>query len=52
MKYNFWVFVWETFELLFKFTGLRWQVPIEYFKPDFGPWLFGKMIGRKGHKVV
>lgn len=49
-KYNIWVFIWETFEILYKITGLRWQVPIEYFYPDFCPWLFGKMIGVKGKK--
>lgn len=48
MKYNVWCFIWDTFEFLYRFTGLNWQRPIEYFYPDFGPWLFGKMIGSKG----
>ena len=44
MKYSFWTFIWETFELLHKFTGKRWQTPIEWIWPEFGPWLFSKML--------
>lgn len=51
MKYNIYVFIWDTFELLYSVTGLRWQRPIEYFYPEFGPWLFGKMIGVKGKRI-
>lgn len=49
--YNFWVFVWDTFEILYDLTGLRWQTPIEYFFPNFGRYIFGKIIGQKGEIV-
>lgn len=51
MKYNIWTFIWETTEIVYKYTGLRIQAPIEYFFPDFGPWLFGKMVGVKGVRI-
>lgn len=51
MRYNVYAFIWDTFEILYKITGLRWQAPIELVFPEFGPWLFGKMIGQKGTKI-
>jgi len=51
MRYNFWVFLWDSFDLFYMVTGLRAQSPIEIFFPEFGHWLFGKMIGRKGVKI-
>ena len=50
MKYNIWCFFWDTIEIVYKYTGLRIQAPIEYFWLEFTPWLLGKMIGVKGVK--
>lgn len=52
MKYNIYAFVWDSLEIIYKYTRLRPQVIVEYFYPEFGPWLFGKMIGVKGVKGV
>ena len=51
MKYSIWAFIWDTTEIVYKFTGCRIQTPIEIFFPNFSPWLFGKMIGVKGIKI-
>lgn len=51
MKFNIYVFIWDTTEFFYSATGLRLQKPIEYFFPNFSPWLFGKMIGIKGEKI-
>jgi len=51
MKYNIWVFIWDTTEIVHKYTGIDIAAPIEYFYPNFSPWLFGKMIGIKGVKI-
>jgi hypothetical protein len=51
MKFNVWMIVWETTEIVYKYTRIRIQAPVEYFYPDFGPWLFGKMIGTTGIKI-
>jgi len=51
-KFNVYLFIWETFEILYRLTGLRWQTPIEFFYPNLGPWLFGKMTGLKGEPLV
>lgn len=40
-----------TFKILYRWTGLRWQAPIEFFFPTFGPWLFRKVIGFDGKWV-
>jgi hypothetical protein len=42
-RYNVYLFVWETFEVLYEYTGIRWNAPIEYVWPDFSPWLWSKM---------
>lgn len=51
MKYSIWMFIWDTLEIVYKYTRLRIQAPIELIFPDFGPWLFGKMIGVKGTRL-
>ena len=51
MKYNIWVFIWDTTEIVYKYTRIRIQAPIELFFPDFGPWLFGKMMGNEGMEI-
>lgn len=43
--------VWNFCEDFYRMTGLRVSAPIEFFFPDFGPWLFGEMIGVKGKKI-
>ncbi len=48
---KFWVFMWGFFDDLYKFTGLRWQVPIEYFFPHFCQWMFEQMMGSKGTRI-
>jgi hypothetical protein len=47
----FYAFIWNFCEDFYHMTGLRAQAPIEFFFPDFGPWLFSKMIGTKGEEV-
>lgn len=48
---NIWGVIWDFTEWFYSLTGLRIQAPIEWFWPEFGPWLFGKMIGSKPVKV-
>jgi len=43
-----WKFIWDFCDDFYSFTGFRIQAPIEWFYPQFSPWLFGKMIGVKG----
>jgi len=50
-KFNIWLFIWETFDLLYKFTGLRWQTPIEFFYPNLCSFLWEKITGMKGKRV-
>ena len=49
--FNVWVFIWESLDLFYSITGLRLQKPIEYFYPNFGPWLFSKIMGKEGTKI-
>jgi len=49
--FNIWVMIWDFTEWFYKVTGFRVQAPIEIFFPDFGPWLFGKIIGKKGEEI-
>lgn len=51
MKYNIWIFIFDSFDLFYKLTGFRLQSPIEVFFPNFCPWLFGKVIGKEGVKL-
>lgn len=51
LQVKFWLFIWELFEDLYKFTGLRWQAPIEYFYPDFCQWMFEKIAGCSGTRI-
>lgn len=51
MKYNIYAFIWDSLEILYKYTKLRPQALIEVFYPDFAPWLFGKMINVKGKRI-
>lgn len=48
---NIYKFIWDFTEDFYFLTGLRIQAPIEFFFPEFGPWLFGKMIGVKGKRL-
>ena len=50
-KFNKYVFVWETFEAIGRYTGLNFFWFLSLFYPKFGPWLFGKMTGLKGCPV-
>lgn len=50
-KFNFWVFLWETFEFLYRVTGLRWQRPIEFFKPDLCVFMWEKITKMEGHEI-
>jgi hypothetical protein len=48
-----WKFIWNFCDEFYALTGLRIQAPVEWVFPDFGPWLFGKMIGAKDfHKIT
>jgi len=51
VNYNIWRFIWDSFDLFYSITGLRAQVPIEYFYPNLCQWLFAKMTGIKGVRV-
>lgn len=53
MRYSFWVFLWDTSDIVYKlsFNKIRIFAPIEYFYPDFAPFVFGKMIGCEGKKI-
>jgi len=52
VKYSIWEFIWDTTEIVYKYTGIRIQAPIEWFFPNFGPWLLGKMIGCNGEEIT
>lgn len=51
MKYNIYTFIWDTMDILYKLTGIRFQQPIELLFPNFTPWLFGKMLNVSFHEV-
>lgn len=51
MKYNIWVFIFDSFDIFYRLTNRRLQTPIEYIFPDFCPWLFSKMIGKKRTRI-
>lgn len=48
---KYYAMIWNFGEDFYRMTGLSVYAPIEFFFPDFGPWLFGKMIGVKGIKI-
>lgn len=48
---KFYAFIWNFVEDFNRMTGLKIQAPIEFFFPEFAPWLFGKMIGAKGTRI-
>ncbi len=43
--------VWDFLEFFYGTFGVRLQAPIEFFYPDFGPWLFERMMGIKGERM-
>ncbi len=49
---NVYGIIWDFTEWFYQLTGLRCQTPVELFFPNFGPWLFGKMINQKGVPVA